>query len=167
MQHDFSTELAREAPSARILIERMPLDQLDWRPHAKSRTLAELAWHMASVPLVVSTVIQNDRQERSQAPWPKLPGSAAAILAGFDSHIATCQKNLALIDDAAMRATFTMTNDGAELFAMPRAQFVRWGMVTHFVHHRAQLGLYLRILDVDVPALVGPSFDDNPFAPKK
>lgn len=161
-----TAELAREARSARAMIERLPAEQLDWRPHAKSRSLGELAWHMASVPGVVSGIALKTEQERSEVPWPPRPALASEVLLGFDSSIGTAIANLATLDDAAMEQEFKMVNSGHTLFQMARLAVLRWAMMTHFIHHRAQLGLYLRLLDVDVPAMVGPSADDNPFLPK-
>ncbi len=166
MQNDFWIELEREAKPARILIERLPQDQLAWRPDPKSRTLTELAWHMTSIPGVVSEMVQKPEQERSQVPWPPRPDSVSAMLDGFDGSIAAAKDNLSLLTDNALLNSFRVTNSGEELFVMPRHQFVRWAMLTHFVHHRAQLGLYLRMLNVPVPALVGPSLDENPWTAK-
>ena len=165
-KEQFLFELDRETPSARLLIERIPDGKLDWQPHPKAKSLGELAWHMASVPAVVSKIVQYPEQDRTQVPWPSHEPGTAALLQHFDRSIATAKLNLNLLSEDDLEGELRMYSGNQNLFRMPRGQFVRWGMITHFVHHRAQLGLYLRMLDLPVPALVGPSQDENPFAPK-
>lgn len=156
-------ELEREAKSARLLIERLPAEKFDWRPHPKVRGLADLAWHMASLPAVVSRAIQNEYQDRTKLIWPVRPDTATAMAEGFDSHVVLAKAALAKLDDAELAKPFHMMNGDTEMFGMSRGEFVRWGMLTHLVHHRAQVGLYLRMLEVQVPAMVGPSLDDLTF----
>ena len=163
MQEQFWLELEREAKPARRLLERIPSDRLDWRPHPNSRTLGDLAWHMASIPLVVSGMVQGTTAERTAVIWPTQPRDMPAAL---DNHLEQARTNLARLNETALASAFTVTVNSREIVQTTRAGFLRWAMLTHFIHHRAQLGLYLRLLDLPVPSIVGPSFDENPFLPK-
>src|SRR6266566_5057498 len=119
-QQAYWLELEREAKPARAIIERLPQDHLAWRPHNKSRTLGELAWHMANIPGVVSSMVQHPEQERTKVQWPAMPSTAAEMLTGFDESLAKAQANLARLDDATIQSPFRITFEGREIISLPR-----------------------------------------------
>jgi uncharacterized damage-inducible protein DinB len=157
-------ELEQEAQTTRRVLERVPDNQLAWRPHAKSRTLGELALHVAIVPGGVAELIAS--QSPAQAPQftDPSPKSASELIPALDQSIAKAKKALAGMDDTALMSTWRMLQGERELFAVPRVALLRSIMLNHWYHHRGQLTVYLRELGVPVPSIYGPSADENPFA---
>jgi uncharacterized damage-inducible protein DinB len=159
-------ELEQEAETTRRVLERVPEDQLAWRPHEKARTLGELSLHVATVPGGVATLVASP----SPAPAPDFtnpspsPQSAAELIPALDQSIATAKKVLGGMDDAELLATLRLMKGEREVFAMPRVAFLRSIMLNHWYHHRGQLSVYLRELDVLIPSIYGPSADENPLA---
>jgi uncharacterized damage-inducible protein DinB len=158
-------ELEQEADATRRVLERVPNDRLTWRPHVKSRTLGQLALHVAMVPGAVAEFAAS----RSPAQAPQFgddpsPSSAADLVPTLQQSIATAKRVLGGMDDATVTATWRLMRGERELFAIPRIGFLRSIMLNHWYHHRGQLTVYLRELGVPVPAIYGPSADENPFA---
>lgn len=158
-------ELDQEAQTTRRVLERVPDAHLGWRPHAKARTLGELALHIAMVPGAVAALAA----QPSPAAAPEFgadpsPARAADLLPALDQSIADAKRTLAGLDDDAMRETFRLVAGDRELFAIPRAALLRAVMLNHWYHHRGQLSTYLRQLGVALPSIYGPSADENPFA---
>jgi uncharacterized damage-inducible protein DinB len=157
-------ELEQEAQTTRRVLERVPDDQLAWRPHEKARTLGELALHVAIVPGAVAELVAT--QSTAQVPQfsdPR-PTSASELIPALDESIAKAKKILGGMDDEALMATWRMMKGERELFAVPRVAILRSIMLNHWYHHRGQLTVYLRELDVPIPSVYGPSADENPFA---
>ena len=157
-------ELEQEAQTTRRVLERVPDNQLSWRPHEKARTLGELALHIAMVPGAVAELVGT--QSTVQAPkFTELsPTSASELIPALDESIAKAKKVLGGMDDTALMATWRMMQGERELFALPRIALLRSVMLNHWYHHRGQLTVYLRELDVPIPSIYGPSADENPFA---
>ncbi len=157
-------ELEEEARTTRRVLERVPDNKLAWRPHEKARTLGELALHVALVPGGVARLVAS--QSPAQVPQftDPSPQSAAELIPALEQSIATAKNVLSGMDDAALMATLRMMQGERELFAVPRAALLRSVMINHWYHHRGQLTVYLRELDVPVPSIYGPSADENPFA---
>lgn len=156
-------ELEQEATTTRRVLDRVPEDQLGWRPHKKSRTLGELALHVATTPGGVATLVVQPEIEEPTFSDPS-PKSKAEVLAALDESLATAKRVLGTMDDAALNATWRMKRNGREILALPRVAMLRNVMLNHWYHHRGQLSVYLRELDVPVPSIYGPSADENPFA---
>jgi uncharacterized damage-inducible protein DinB len=156
-------ELEHEAQTTRRVLERVPDSQLTWRPHAKARTLGELALHVASVP---GGVAEAAVQSTMQAPMfiDPSPTSASELVPALDQSIAKAKSVLGGMDDATLTGTWRMMKGDRELMAIPRVAFLRSIMLNHWYHHRGQLSVYLRQLGVPVPSIYGPSADENPFA---
>jgi uncharacterized damage-inducible protein DinB len=158
----FLEEFEAQAPVTRRFLERLPEDKLTWKPHQKSMTAGQLAYHLASVPGGIVRFVQNNP---AQAPgsfnFPQ-PASLAEVLATFDESIATVRDLLPKFDDRAMTETWRMMAGDRELMAMPRALFVRDVMFSHLYQHRGQFSVYLRLLDIAVPSSWGPSADEAP-----
>ena len=161
----FLQELAAEAATTRRVLERVPTDKLDWRPHPKSMSLGQLALHVAKTPGQISAMLVGDSMEfPTEFPPAPAPASTEEILTAFDADIALANETLKTWDDAHATATWSVTAGGKTVMSMPRIGFVRVIGLNHWYHHRGQLSVYLRELDVPLPSIYGPSADDNPFA---
>ena len=155
-------EFEMEAATTRRVLERVPSDKLTWAPHAKSMTLGRLAMHLATAPGYISGWPITDRYEFSGDPTPA-PSSTADIVAAHDRGVAQVKDNLHRIGDAGLGATWTAVAGGKTLMTLPKAAMLRALLMNHTYHHRGQLSVYLRLLDVPVPSIYGPSADENPF----
>ena len=153
-------DLDREMASTRRLLERYPDGKGTWQPHVKSRPLAVLATHIAAIPnqgANILTTTEMDVSTRQPAP-PK--DSAMALLEAFDTAVARLRSALPGVDAAKLDEKWTMRMGPRVLVAEPRALLMRLMVINHLVHHRAQLGMYLRLLDVPIPGMYGPSADE-------
>jgi len=161
------TEFEAQAPITRKFLERLPEDRLTWKPHEKSMSAGQLALHIARTPGgVVRFVQQNPAQAPDFANVPQ-PASIREILNTFEESIATVRTLLPPCDDARMNETWRMVQGETESLAIPRAQFLRDIMLNHWYQHRGQFSVYLRLLNVAVPASWGPSADEQPSFPPK
>jgi uncharacterized damage-inducible protein DinB len=155
-------ELDQEAQTTKRVLDRIPDDKLAWRPHPKSFSLGQLALHIASVPGGVTTIAMQDTSEVPNFTQPEAK-SRQEILDTFSKSLESAKGNLNKMNDARMAATWTLTRSGKVVMSAPRAAFLRSVLLNHVYHHRGQLSVYLRMLDVPVPSIYGPSADDNPF----
>jgi uncharacterized damage-inducible protein DinB len=156
-------ELDQEAQTTRRVLERIPQAHLSWRPHPKSMSLGQLALHVATVP---GDVAELGMQDTAQPPPFVQPEAATTAELGpaLTDTVAKAKRLLGGVEDARMAQIWRLTNDGRELMAMPRAAFLRAIMLNHWYHHRGQLLVYLRLLNLPVPSVYGPTADENPFA---
>jgi uncharacterized damage-inducible protein DinB len=159
-------ELELEAATTRRILERVPSDQLEWRPHEKSMSLGQLALHIAGIPGSISGMLSKDSLQVDPAALgkPRVPGSKAEILATLETGLDQARNFLGSLTQESAEATFRLTAGPFELFAMPRIAAVRAIMLNHWYHHRGQLSVYLRLLNVPVPIIYGASADENPLA---
>ncbi len=157
-------ELEQEAKATRRLLERVPQDSLSWKPHEKSFSLGELAWHIALTPAQIVAAATPDVYEVDEFTQPPVPAQTPEILMQFDDSVKRAAEYLARLDDAAATATWRLKIKGREVMAMPRIAFMRSLLFNHLYHHRGQLTVYLRLLDVPVPGLYGPSADEEALA---
>lgn len=158
-------ELAAEAATTRRVLERVPESSLGWRPHPKSMSLGQLALHLATLPQQLSNFVAGDTFDFSAAAGaPPQAESHGALMAAFDASIAHAERYIGSLSDARATATWTLTDGHAPLFSAPRAGVIRSFLFNHWYHHRGQLSVYLRLLDVPVPSVYGPTADENPFA---
>ncbi len=158
-------ELERETQTTRRVLERVPDNHLAWRPHEKARTLGQLAVHVVTVPGAVAELAASP----SPAQVPRFTDepavkSAAELVPALDQSVARAKHLLGGMDDAGLLAMWRLMHGERELFALPRIAFLRSVMLNHWYHHRGQLTVYLRQLDVAIPSIYGPSADENPFA---
>ena len=156
-------ELDQESKTTRRVLERVPQKHLAWKPHAKSMSLGQLALHVAIAPGNVAELVARDAVEPPKGNFPEA-ATSAELLQALDASVAKAHQHLGRLDDDAMRATWRMTSEGREILVMPRVAFTRAVMLNHLYHHRGQLLVYLRLLDVPVPSVYGPTADENPFA---
>ncbi|MEK6282943.1 MAG: DinB family protein [Acidobacteriota bacterium] len=157
-------ELEEEARTTRRVLERVPDNQLAWRPHPKARTLGELAMHVAVVPGGVAELVASESPAQVPDFTDPIPKSAAELIPALDESIAKAKKVLGGLDDATLMSTWRLMRGDREVFAVPRVALLRSIMLNHWYHHRGQLTVYLRELDVPIPSIYGPSADENPFA---
>jgi len=155
-------EFEGQVPVTRKFLERLPENNLTWKPHEKSMTAGQLAFHLATTPGGVIRFVQN-----SPAPAPEFasfpqPATKQEILNKYDESVATVRDLLSKMDDAKLHETWRMVQGDKEVLAVPRAQFIRDIMLNHWYQHRGQFSVYLRILNVPVPASWGPSADEPP-----
>lgn len=156
-------EFDREMTTTRTVLERVPDDKLDWKPHAKSFSLGELASHIATLPAWGTETINRSELDIGVTPQPAALPSKAAVLAAFDAHATGARAALVGASDADLMATWTLTRHGKALFSMPKTVVLRSFVFNHLIHHRGQMTVYLRLLNVPVPSLYGPSADEPAF----
>ena len=160
-------EFEVQAPITRRFLERVPEDKLTWKPHEKSMSAGQLAYHLAFVPGGVVRFVQNNPAQAPEfANFPQ-PASCQEILKTFDESIVAVRDLLPRLDDASMKETWRMVARGQEVLAQPRMQFLRDVMLSHWYQHRGQFSVYLRLLNIAVPASWGPSADEAPLFAQK
>jgi uncharacterized damage-inducible protein DinB len=158
-------ELEEESTATRRMLDRVPGDKLTWAPHPRSMTLGQLAYHVAGVCGDVSNFLEMDEFDAQQANFmPDQPTSHAQIMEKFAEAQASARRRLAALSEERARQPWRFTNRSREVFAIPKAALVRTLMFNHLYHHRGQLSVYLRLLDVPVPVTYGRTADENPFA---
>jgi uncharacterized damage-inducible protein DinB len=156
----FLAEFEVQAPVTRRFLERLPEDKLGWKPHPKSMTAGQLAYHLAAVPgEVVRFVLINPAQAPREFIFPQ-PATRQEILEKFDESAAIVRDTLPQFDDGAMDETWHLMLGEKEVLAHPRALFLREVMLSHWYQHRGQFSVYLRVLNIPVPASFGPSADE-------
>ncbi|MEA2488943.1 MAG: hypothetical protein QOH21_735 [Acidobacteriota bacterium] len=158
----FAAELTREAATTRRVLERVPEERLGWKPHEKSMSLGQLAYHIASLPEGIAKLLTNLSAEVPFVPLPEQT-SVAEILATLERTVPIAAAQLIAWGDAGLQEMWRMTREGQTLMEMPRIAMVRSVMLNHWYHHRGQLTVYLRLLDVPLPSVYGPTADENPF----
>ena len=156
-------EIELEAATTRRVLERVPEDKLGWRPHSKSMSLGQLALHVAQTTGQVVDLLATDVVEAPKFGSPPVAESSAQLLSAHDAAVAHVKEVLKGWDDARAVSDWSLTRNGKTLMVMPRIGFVRAIGMNHLYHHRGQLSVYLRLLDVPVPSIYGPSADENPF----
>ncbi|MEZ5315870.1 MAG: DinB family protein [Vicinamibacterales bacterium] len=159
-------EFDHETAVARVLLERLPDGGLDWRPHEKSYSLGELAAHLAQIPHWGHAILDRDSYDMAGATpgarRPDAPTTRPDILAAFDRTVAGLRRDLVDRTDAELEAPWKLLRDGEVLLMMPRVAAVRRFILHHLIHHRGQLTVYLRLRDVPLPPLYGPTADERP-----
>jgi uncharacterized damage-inducible protein DinB len=157
-------EFDLEMANTRKALERVPEDKLGWKPHEKSMTLGRLATHIAELVGWVPTTLETESLDFAPpgAPpyQPKIAGSRAELLEMFDKSVATAAAGIGAASDAQFMAPWTLLAGGKTIFSMPRIAVLRGMVINHMIHHRGQLTVYLRLNDVAVPGIYGPSADE-------
>jgi uncharacterized damage-inducible protein DinB len=157
-------ELDQEAPMTRRHLERVPEDKLSWRPHPKSSSVGQLALHVAQLPGAISTVAALEVFELPDFQQAQ-PESLAEILETYESSLSTAREVLSRMDDQTLMGMWTVEDKGRVVMSLPRIAMLRSILLNHCYHHRGQLSVYLRLLNVPVPPCYGPTADESPFAP--
>jgi uncharacterized damage-inducible protein DinB len=156
-------ELEQEAETTRRVLERVPDDKLNWRPHPKARSLGDLALHIATVPGGVAQLVTSGSAVQVPNFADPSPQSASELVPTLNDSVAKAKQALGEISDAELAETWRLMDGDREVFAIPRVAMLRSIMLNHWYHHRGQLSVYLRELNVKLPSIYGPSADENPF----
>jgi uncharacterized damage-inducible protein DinB len=160
-----AAELQQEAKTTRRILERVPEGSLGWKPHDRSMSLGRLAGHVAELPsLIVPALTQDELNFAAGSFQPFVPTSTAELLEKFDRNIAVAVEHLGGQEDEKLNEAWRLGSGEQTFFKGPRAAAVRLLALNHVVHHRGQLSVYLRLLDVAVPSIYGPSADEAPGA---
>ncbi len=158
-------ELEQELAKTRKTLERLPQDKLTFKPHDKSFELGALATHLASIPLWGKMTMESTEldlaPEGKPLEQPARITSAEDALARFDEHAASITAAIAAASDDAFQAEWALKMNGNVMFKMSRYTVIRSMILNHLIHHRAQLGVYYRLLDIPVPSIYGPSADEQ------
>ena len=161
--HALIAELQMEAASSRKMLEQVPTDKNDWKPHEKSMKLGNLANHVAELPGWITMTMGTEELDLATMNYkPVIPASTEELIARHDENI---NKAVAALENATnedFEAMWTLRNGEHVIFSMPRKVVVRASALIHMYHHRGQLSVYLRLLDVHVPGMYGPSADEMP-----
>ena len=155
-------EFDHEMATTRKLLERVPDGHFDWKPHGKSFSLGQLAQHVATLPWWGQVTLQQTEFDVAANPQLAPVATRAALLDLFDRHSAATRQALNGKTDAELMAPWAFKNGAITVFSMPKVTVWRSFVMNHLVHHRGQLSVYLRLQDVPVPAMYGPSADEQP-----
>jgi uncharacterized damage-inducible protein DinB len=157
------TELTHETATARRHLERLPDAHFDWRPHPKSFTAGRLACHIVDCVRWTPSIFSADELDLDERPYrPFLATSVASLLEGFDVEVDTATRAMASAADTGASLPWRLKMRGKVWFEKPREDVFRDMTLSHLIHHRGQLSVYLRLLDVPVPGSYGPTADDRP-----
>jgi uncharacterized damage-inducible protein DinB len=157
-------EFQAEVAITRRVLDRVPADKLTWKPHVKSMTLGQLALHIASVPGALSKIAQLDEFDAAQANFtPPQPKSIEEIHGALADSIREADQCIGGMTEERALGTWRLLANGQPVITQPRVGVLRSIMLNHWYHHRGQLSVYLRMLDVPVPVIYGRSADENPF----
>ncbi len=157
-------EFDHEMATTRRLLERVPDGELAWKPHARSMTLGELAGHIANLPMWCRATLESpavDLDDFGENITLAPPDSVDAMLRDFDTRLAGARAALAASSDAEMLAPWTLKKGAQEFFTMPRISAIRSFVMNHLIHHRGQLTVYLRLKDIPLPPIYGPTADEQ------
>ncbi|HLG97278.1 MAG TPA: DinB family protein [Bryobacteraceae bacterium] len=153
-------EFEEEMKNTRKLLERIPDGKFDYKPHPKSMTLGQLATHVAQIPGWAASTMDVELLEFGPDFKPEVANTRGELLAMFDKGVVDARQKISAATDADFQKIWTLKFDGKTMFSMPRTAVMRSLIMNHLIHHRAQLGVYLRLNDVAIPGMYGPSADD-------
>ena len=154
-------EFDHEMANTRKSLERVPDNKLSFKPHPKSMALGALATHLATINQWTEAIMGLDSFDVSTAPPTPELKSRAEILAAFDQSTAAARNHIAKATDAQLTKPWSLLSKGQTIFTLPRIAVLRSFILNHAIHHRAQLGVYLRLNDIPVPSIYGPSADEG------
>ena len=163
----FLPEFDQEMANTRKTLERVPADKFGWRPHEKSGTMGWLAGHLATIPTWAAIAVGQDSLDlmpdgKPHEP-PAEPRTSKELLDTFDENVRAARAAIQGASDEHLMRNWALVRNGQEMLKMPRAAVIRGFVLNHTIHHRAQLGVYLRLNDIPVPSIYGPSADENPM----
>jgi uncharacterized damage-inducible protein DinB len=157
-------EFQHESAITRRVLERVPADNLTWKPHAKSMSIGELALHIPHELKILAPTVLAGGYDFGTHVGVRQPASADEVLTTLNEAENVVASTLRQLGDEGLQRTWNATFKGAPYFSIPAAAFVRTVLLNHTYHHRGQLSVYLRLLDIPVPAIYGPSADEASFA---
>lgn len=160
-------EFDNEMANTRKTLERVPHEKFGWKPHEKSTAMGGLATHLSNIPTWAVYTIDQDSLDLAPGGKPLPPAELAKstedLLTIFDSNAAKARAAIAGASDADLFKPWTLMTNGNALLTLPKVAVLRSFVMNHLIHHRAQLGVYLRLNDIPVPSIYGPSADESPF----
>jgi uncharacterized damage-inducible protein DinB len=154
-------EFDREMGVTRKLLDRVPEDKAAWKPHTKSSSLGELANHVANLPTWTGVVVNNDDFDIATRKRPAPFSSTKALLDFFDANVRDARAAIESASDEQLKKTWTLRNGEHTVVTMPKTSALRSFFMNHHIHHRGQLSVYLRMQDVPVPNMYGPTADER------
>lgn len=159
----FLNEMEQEATTTRKMLERVPNDKYDWQPHPKSMTVRQLTTHIAELPAWVTMTLTTDGLDFATNPYqPHTIDNTADLMAYFEKNLLDGKSQLVPANEAILNEPWTLRNGEQVYFTSPKHEMIRTAFC-QIVHHRAQLGVFLRLLDIPIPGSYGPSADDQSF----
>jgi uncharacterized damage-inducible protein DinB len=159
----FLKELEKESITTRKMLERVPDDKFDWKPHEKSMTMKQLATHVAEIPAWIPLVLNTTELDFAANPYnPVMVKSNSELIHHFEESLADAKAGLATAKDKQLEDFWTMRNGEQIFFTSPKGEMIR-DVFCQVVHHRAQLGVFLRLLNIPIPGSYGPSADEQNF----
>ena len=160
-------EFDHEMANTRKTLERVPEDKFDWKPHEKSMSLGDLATHLGNIPSWTKNTFESDQLDVAPPGSPpyrlEQAKSRTALLDAFDKNVSEARAALEAAADENWQGKWSLLMGGKTIFTLPRQAVLRGFILSHSIHHRAQLGVYLRLLDIPVPSIYGPSADEGGF----
>jgi len=161
MSQALLAEAVHEYANTRKLLQLVPFEKFNWKPHEKSSSLGKLAMHIAALPQLAATTLLTTELDITKGAYPpETFTSTAEMVASFDRHVAKAKEAIASTPGEDLQKQFKLIKNGQVLFALPKAAVLRSLAISHLIHHRAQLQVYLRILNITVPGFYGPSADE-------
>lgn len=164
IKDSFLPEFDHEMGSTRRVLERTPEADFGWKPHQKSHSLGQLAGHIANLPRWLGLICEHseiDVAVAAEEARPRVPASEQDLLDTFDENVKRARRYIDELGDSAMMARWTLRSGSQEILSMPRAAVLRSFVLNHLIHHRGQLTVYLRLRDVPLPSLYGPTADEG------
>ena len=158
-------EFDQEMANTRKILERVPEDKYAWQPHEKSMSMMRLASHISELPHWAVETINRRELHLKPGEKPFIASSNAELMANFEKHVAEARAAISSASDEELSKDWSLMLGGKAIFTSPRSAVLRNVVMNHLIHHRAQLGVYLRLNDVPIPGLYGPSADDNASFP--
>jgi uncharacterized damage-inducible protein DinB len=156
-------EYEHEMQVTRTMLERVPMEKYDWRPHTKSTSLGALASHLATLAgFGVRLIKQTEVNMAPEGGPPRMPPQYRTredLLDAFDKNVAASREAIQSLEDSDLRTLWSLKMGAQTIFSLPRAAAIRTMMMSHIIHHRGQLSVYLRLNDVPLPAVYGPTAD--------
>lgn len=163
MLQTFLKELEAESLTTRKMLERVPTDKFDWKPHPKSMTIRQLATHVAELPTWTSMTLTTDELDFAANPYnPEPINNTGELLAYFERSLADGRAHLLSGREEQLEEPWTLRNGNEVYSTTSKAEVIRMAL-SQIIHHRAQLGVYLRLLDIPIPGSYGPSADEMNF----
>ncbi len=157
-------EIREEAAITRRVLERVPADKLTWKPHPKSMSLGQLAFHVANIPGGITRILQLEEFDTANANFnPPEPKNLEEIKTAHDQSLRAAEDFVGGMSEQRASASWRLLSKGKLISSKPRIAVLRSIMLNHWYHHRGQLSVYLRLLEVPVPVIYGRSADENPF----
>ena len=156
-------EFDHEMGTTRRVLERVPDAEFAWKPHEKSFNLGQLAGHIANIPHWVDAIVQNTVFDLADAEdtRPRVPESTGWLLSQFDKNVVAARTGISAMTDPEFLSPWTFKNNGQVVFTLPHAAALRSFVMNHMIHHRGQLTVYLRLKNVPLPSVYGPTADEQ------